>query len=104
MAPAAGEQPLGDVPAPHADSLEQEPPVEAKSVKALTLLSLKRTFDLFVGNYSVKVPLDEEAQKAKIACKVSSAASFRLPLLHALLLQRWCWRHFAWTPPLTDAR
>lgn len=44
--------------------------MEAKSVKALTLLSLKRTFDLFVGNHSAKVPLDEEAQKAKIACKI----------------------------------
>ena len=42
------------------------------AVQALTLLSLKRTHDLFVGNHGQKVPLDEEAQKAKIACKVTS--------------------------------
>ena len=50
---------------PHTDL-----PIEGKTVKAITLLSLKRTHDLFVGNHGQKVPLDEEAQKAKIACKV----------------------------------
>ncbi|PSC67497.1 pleiotropic regulatory locus 1 [Micractinium conductrix] len=45
-------------------------PIEGKTVKAITLLSLKRTHDLFVGNHGQKVPLDEEAQKAKIACKL----------------------------------
>ena len=49
---------------------EEAVKIEPKSIKALTLLSLKRTFDLFVGNYSQKVPLDEGAQKAKLACKV----------------------------------
>ena len=34
------------------------------------MISLKRTHDLFVGNHGQKVPLDEEAQWAKIACKV----------------------------------
>ncbi len=38
----------------------QELPVEGKTVKALTLLSVKRTFDLFTGNHGQKVPLDEE--------------------------------------------
>jgi pleiotropic regulator 1 len=47
-----------------------ELPIQGKTVKALTLLSLKRTHDLFVGNHGQKVPLDEEAQKAKIACKM----------------------------------
>ncbi len=48
----------------------QELPIEGKTVKALTLLSLKRTYDLFVGNHSQKVGLDEDSQKLKIACKV----------------------------------
>ncbi len=38
----------------------QELPVEGKTVKALTLLGVKRTFDLFTGNHGQKVPLDEE--------------------------------------------
>lgn len=46
------------------------PCLQGKTVKAVTLLSLKRTHDLFVGNHGQKVPLDEEAQKVKIACKV----------------------------------
>lgn len=38
----------------------QELPIEGKTIKALTLLSVKRTFDLFAGNYGQKVPLDED--------------------------------------------
>ena len=49
-------------------------PIQPKSIKALTSLALKRTYDMFVGNYGVKIPLDEEAQRVKIASKV------RLPL------------------------
>jgi hypothetical protein len=45
-------------------------PIEGKTVKAVTLLSLKRTHDLFVGNHGQKIPLDEEAQRLKLACKV----------------------------------
>ena len=37
----------------------QELPIEGKTVKALTLLSLKRTFDLFSGNYGQKAAADE---------------------------------------------
>ena len=36
-----------------------EPAVEKRSLKALTLQSLKRTYDMFAGNYSVKAPVDE---------------------------------------------
>lgn len=67
VAPAAHQEPAG-VEQEQPD--DGEVPIEKRSVKGLTLLSLKRTFELFVGNYSVKVPLDEEAQKAKIACKM----------------------------------
>ncbi len=56
-----------------------ELPIQGKTVKALTLLSLKRTHDLFVGNHGQKVPLDEEAQKAKIACKVGAPRLARSP-------------------------
>lgn len=45
-------------------------PIEGKTVKALTMLSLKRTHDLFVGSHGQKVPLDEEGQRVKLACKV----------------------------------
>lgn len=48
----------------------QELPIEGKTIKALTLLSLKRTFDMFVGNHGQKLGLDEDSQKLKIACKV----------------------------------
>ncbi len=34
--------------------------MEGKTVKALTLLSLKRTFDMFGGNHGETIPLDEE--------------------------------------------
>lgn len=76
-----------------------ELPIQGKTVKALTLLSLKRTHDLFVGNHGQKVPLDEEAQKAKIACKVgapplaqSPARAAATPAIHThvrLLDVRW---------------
>jgi pleiotropic regulator 1 len=38
----------------------QELPIEGKTVKALTLLSVKRTLDLFAGNYGQKIPLDDD--------------------------------------------
>ena len=34
--------------------------VEGKTVKTITLLSVKRTFDLFAGNHGEAAPLDEE--------------------------------------------
>ena len=64
MAPPASAPPAGGSGA--------ELAIEGKTVKAVTLLSLKRTHDLFVGNHGQKVPLDEAAQKAKLACKVST--------------------------------
>lgn len=39
-------------------------------VQGLALLSLKRTFDLFMENLGQYVPLDEESQKLKLTCKV----------------------------------
>jgi len=44
---------------PEAGPSRQELPIEGKTVKALTLLSVKRTFDLFAGNHGQKIPLDE---------------------------------------------
>lgn len=35
-------------------------PIEGKTVKALTVLSVKRTYDLFAGSRSAAIPLDEE--------------------------------------------
>ncbi len=49
MTPAAG-------PAVEAD----EPPPDVKPLKALIILSQKRTRELFVGNHGQRVPPDEE--------------------------------------------
>ena len=46
MAPAAGEEASTSA----RPAAVQELPIEGKTVKALTLLSLKRTFDLFAAN------------------------------------------------------
>ena len=48
-------------------------PVKARTAKASALLSLKRTFDLFSGNYNFgqRTSADTESQKLKLACKVS---------------------------------
>lgn len=44
-----------------ASSRPQELPIEGKTVRALTLLSVKRTLDMFAGSHGDgRVPLDEE--------------------------------------------
>jgi hypothetical protein len=55
---------------PPAEDGEEDVPIQPKSIKALTSMMLKRTYDMFVGNHSQKLPLDEQAQRAKIASKV----------------------------------
>ena len=55
-----------------------EAPIQAKSLRALTSLMLKRTYDMFVGNYGLKILPDEDAQRVKIAAKVSGADKRRL--------------------------
>ena len=57
---------------PPMENGEEEVPVQPKSVKALTSLMLKRTYDMFVGNHGQKIPLDEESARLKIASKVST--------------------------------
>jgi hypothetical protein len=47
-----------------------EPLVERRSVKALALLSLKRTYDLFATNHGDRVPADEGAQRVRLSYKV----------------------------------
>jgi|AntRauMFilla1563_2_1112583.scaffolds.fasta_scaffold50374_1 hypothetical protein len=53
--------------------MEVNEPVETKTVKALTLQSLKRTLDLFQGNYGQRIPIDEER-----SVKLLPASSFCL--------------------------
>ena len=62
----------GAGPAEQQDDIDTFVPVEKRSIKALALLSLKRTYDLYAANHGQKIPLDEQAQKAKIACKVGA--------------------------------
>lgn len=38
----------------------EEPPPEVKPLKALVLLSQKRTREMFVGNHGQRIPPDEE--------------------------------------------
>jgi hypothetical protein len=51
MAPAAP---------PAAAAQDEPPPPEVKPLKALILLSQKRTREMFVGNHGQRVPPDEE--------------------------------------------
>ena len=48
-------------------------PLKARTAKASALLSLKRTFDLFSGNYNFgqRTSADTDSQKLKLACKAS---------------------------------
>eukprot|EP00854_Cymbomonas_tetramitiformis_P012808 gene12808-15138_t len=45
--------------------------VEVKTLKTLTLQSLKRSHDLFVSNHGQRIPLDEASQRKKLQCKIS---------------------------------
>lgn len=45
-------------------------PIEGKTIKALTLLHLKRTYDLFSSNHGIYAPQDEESMRLKIALKI----------------------------------
>lgn len=51
----------------------EELPVKARTAKASALLSLKRTFDLFSGNFNFgqRTAADADSQKLKLACKVA---------------------------------
>jgi len=60
-------------------SADEDAPIQPKSIKALTSILLKRTFDMFVGNHSQKAPVDDGAQRVKIATKVRN--------LHLKILQ-----------------
>mmetsp|Transcript_8983 Transcript_8983/g.19254 ORF Transcript_8983/g.19254 Transcript_8983/m.19254 type:complete len:509 (-) Transcript_8983:502-2028(-) len=67
------------VPAGNAAEL----PVEGKTIKTLTLLSLKRTHDMYSSNYGESLPMDETSQRLKIAIKVrdeySSTSHLKAP-------------------------
>ncbi|GLI63421.1 hypothetical protein VaNZ11_006389 [Volvox africanus] len=51
------------------ESFAPDIPVETKTIKALTLQSLKRTFDVFASSYGQPTPLDESSQLLKAAIK-----------------------------------
>jgi hypothetical protein len=48
--------------------------IARKSIRALTSLLLKRTYDMFIGDYGQRIPVDEEAERRKIFSKVSGIA------------------------------
>lgn len=48
-----------------------EAPIAHKSIRALTSLLLKRTYDMFIGNHGQRIPVDEESQRLKVFSKVS---------------------------------
>jgi pleiotropic regulator 1 len=47
------------------------PDVQPRSIKVLTSILLKRTYDMFLGNHGQRVPLDEASQRLKIGSKIS---------------------------------
>jgi hypothetical protein len=64
-------------------------PIEGKTVKALTTLSLKRTFDLFAGNHGQPLPADEERCVGSApAAKLPHELQTSLTLLSCLFSQR----------------
>ena len=65
--------PAADQPGP-ATAARQELPIEGKTVRALTLLSVKRTLDLFAGNHGQKVPLDDDGSAALSPVLLAHAA------------------------------
>lgn len=58
-------------------------PIERRSVKALALLQVKRTYDLFGGQLLETAPIDDEAKKIKITCKVGEERGLRWEAQHA---------------------
>lgn len=60
VAPAAGAPELAPASATSTSGSAHDLPVEGKTVKTLTLLSLKRTYDLFHGNHGQPIPADED--------------------------------------------
>eukprot|EP00798_Chlamydomonas_sp_ICE-L_P020811 gene20810-27646_t len=44
--------------------------IEGKTVKHITLGSVKRAYDLFAGNHGESIPADEDSQRLKIAIKI----------------------------------
>lgn len=62
-------------PAAKRDSVEDDVPIKPKSIKTLTSILLKRTYDMFVGNHNLKTHIDEASQKAKISSKVKDEYS-----------------------------
>ena len=59
VTPAAGVPELAPASATSTSGSAHDLPVEGKTVKTLTLLSLKRTYDLFHGNHGQPIPADE---------------------------------------------
>ncbi|KAG2428792.1 hypothetical protein HXX76_011492 [Chlamydomonas incerta] len=51
------------------ESFNPDLSADAKTIKALTLQSLKRTYEIFSSNYGQPVPLDEASQLMKAAVK-----------------------------------
>lgn len=70
----AGGLPQQQQPAQQQQQHEQQPgfnmPIEGKTIKALTTLHLKRTYDMFAGDLGQHAPLHEDGQKLKASCKM----------------------------------
>uniref|UniRef100_A0A383VK86 Uncharacterized protein n=1 Tax=Tetradesmus obliquus TaxID=3088 RepID=A0A383VK86_TETOB len=63
-------------------------PIEGKTVKMLTLLSAKRTYDLFAQDSAAQPGLDPESQKIKLACKIKDEYAAAQHFDAAALAQR----------------
>ena len=73
--------------APAAVASAEDIPVDVRSVKALQLQQLKRTFDLFAGNYGVKPDVDNNRYADLVPAAVKRRLhSFQHVLKHLLPL------------------
>lgn len=74
VTPAAGVPELAPASATSTSGSAHDLPVEGKTVKTLTLLSLKRTYDLFHGNHGQPIPADENRWGGVQICMGSACA------------------------------
>ena len=68
-----------------AETQLDELPIETRSVKALQLQQLKRSFDLFAGNYGSKPDLDSGRSAAQY---VLTSESFIVAVCRCVLMAR----------------
>lgn len=78
------------------ESFAPDIPAETKTLKALTLQSIKRTYDVFLSNYGQPTPFDESRWAGSRSCLRSFWSALGILLnpkdeFHDLLIQMRSW-------------